>query len=47
VQIFEGQLRFGIYAAQHNTDCPSYFVMWRAEDFGLDWASAPDFEYEE
>ena len=43
VQIFEGELRFGIHAGQQNTDFPSYLAMWRkAEDLGLDWASVFD-----
>jgi len=43
MQIFEGQLRFGIHAGQQNTDFPSYLAMWRsAEDLGLDWASVFD-----
>jgi F420-dependent oxidoreductase-like protein len=43
VQIFEGQLRFGIQAGQQNTDFPSYLATWKkAEELGLDWASAFD-----
>jgi F420-dependent oxidoreductase-like protein len=43
VQIFDGELRFGIHAGQQHTDFPSYLAMWRtAEDLGLDWASVFD-----
>jgi len=43
VQIFDGRLRFGIQAGQQNTDFPSYLATWKkAEDLGLDWASAFD-----
>ncbi|HSL67811.1 MAG TPA: LLM class F420-dependent oxidoreductase [Actinomycetota bacterium] len=43
VQVFEGQLRFGIQAGQQNTDFPSYLATWKkAEDLGLDWASCFD-----
>lgn len=43
MQIFEGQLRFGIQAGQQNTDFPSYLATWKkAEELGLDWASAFD-----
>jgi F420-dependent oxidoreductase-like protein len=43
VQIFEGQLRFGIHSGQQNTDFPGYVDLWRAaEDAGLDWASVFD-----
>ena len=44
MQIFEGQLRFGIHAGQQNTDFPSYLAMWRkAEDLGLDDHFLPIF----
>ncbi len=43
MQIFDGQLRFGIHSGQQHTDFPSYLAMWRkAEDLGLDWASVFD-----
>jgi F420-dependent oxidoreductase-like protein len=43
VQIFQGQLRFGIHSGQQNTDFQSYLAMWRtAEELGLDWASVFD-----
>jgi F420-dependent oxidoreductase-like protein len=43
VQIFEGQLRFGIHSGQQNTDFPGYVDLWRnAEEIGLDWASVFD-----
>ncbi len=43
MQIFDGQLRFGIHAGQQNTDFQSYLAMWKsAEDLDLDWASVFD-----
>jgi F420-dependent oxidoreductase-like protein len=43
VQIFQGQLRFGIHSGQQNADFPHYLGLWRkAEEVGLDWASVFD-----
>jgi F420-dependent oxidoreductase-like protein len=43
MQIFEGQLRFGIHAGQQNADYESYAELWRTtESLGLDWASVFD-----
>ncbi len=43
MQIFAGQLRFGIHAGPQNATYPEYQEVWRtAEDAGLDWASVFD-----
>jgi hypothetical protein len=38
VQIFEGQLRFGVHAGQQNTDFPSYLAMRVVAVLGTDFA---------
>ncbi|MGH7859263.1 MAG: LLM class F420-dependent oxidoreductase, partial [Candidatus Binatia bacterium] len=43
MQIFEGQLRFGIHSGQQHTTLADYVNLWRrAEDLGYDWASVFD-----
>ncbi len=43
MQIFDGQLRFGIHSGPQHTDFPGYLALWRtAEEVGLDWASVFD-----
>jgi F420-dependent oxidoreductase-like protein len=43
VQIFEGQIRFGIHSGPQNTTFADYLALWRkAEEVGLDWASVFD-----
>jgi F420-dependent oxidoreductase-like protein len=43
MQIFEGQLRFGIHSGPQHTTFPDYLALWKsAEDLGLDWASVFD-----
>jgi F420-dependent oxidoreductase-like protein len=43
VQIFEGELRFGIHSGQQYSDFPAYLELWRAaERLGMDWASVFD-----
>jgi F420-dependent oxidoreductase-like protein len=43
MQIYDGQLRFGIHAGQQHTSFDDYLALWRlAEDAGLDWASVFD-----
>jgi F420-dependent oxidoreductase-like protein len=43
VQIFDGELRFGIHSGQQYTDYPGYLKLWKtAEDLGLDWVSVFD-----
>jgi F420-dependent oxidoreductase-like protein len=43
MQIFDGQLRFGIHAGQHHSTYSDYLDLWKtAEDLGLDWASVFD-----
>ncbi len=43
MQIFEGQLRFGIHSGPQYTDFPQYLELWQtAEALGLDWASVFD-----
>lgn len=43
MQVFEGQLQFGIHAGRQTTDFASYLAVWRkAGDLGLDGASVMD-----
>ncbi len=43
MQIFAGQLRFGIHAGPQYTTYPEYVSLWRlAEELGFDWASVFD-----
>jgi F420-dependent oxidoreductase-like protein len=43
MQIFDGELRFGIHSGQQYTDYPGYVDLWEtAEALGFDWASAFD-----
>lgn len=43
MQIFEGQIRFGIHAGQQHTTFDDYAELWRvAEELGFDWASVFD-----
>ena len=43
MQIFEGQIRFGIHAGQQNISFADYLDIWRtAEVLGYDWASVYD-----
>lgn len=43
MQIFEGQIRFGIHSGQQNTTFAEYLRVWqRAEELGYDWASCFD-----
>ena len=43
MQIFEGQIRFGIHSGQQNTTFDDYLGLWRkAEELGFDWASVFD-----
>lgn len=43
MQIFEGQIRFGIHSGQQNTTFDDYLTLWRAaEELGYDWASVFD-----
>lgn len=43
MQIFEGQIRFGIHAGQQHTTFDDYAELWKAaEDLGFDWASVFD-----
>ena len=43
MQIFQGQIRFGIHSGQQNTHFADYAELWRrAEDLGFDWASVFD-----
>jgi F420-dependent oxidoreductase-like protein len=43
VQIFEGQIRFGIHSGPQNTTFASYLQMWqKVEELGFDWASVFD-----
>ena len=43
MQIFEGQVRFGIHSGPQNTTFQEYLDLWRtAEDLGFDWASVFD-----
>jgi F420-dependent oxidoreductase-like protein len=43
MQIFDGQIRFGVHSGQQNTTFADYLHLWRtAEDLGYDWASVFD-----
>lgn len=43
MQIFEGQIRFGIHSGQQHATLADYLNLWRrAEDLGFDWASVFD-----
>jgi F420-dependent oxidoreductase-like protein len=43
VQIFEGQVRFGIHSGPQNTTFADYLALWRkVEELGFDWASVFD-----
>jgi F420-dependent oxidoreductase-like protein len=43
MQIFEGQIRFGIHSGPQNTTFADYLALWKkAEEVGLDWASVFD-----
>ena len=43
MQIFHGQVRFGIHAGQQHTTFSEYLKLWqRAESLGYDWASVFD-----
>jgi F420-dependent oxidoreductase-like protein len=43
MQIFEGQIRFGIHSGQQNSSYEDYQALWKmAEDLGYDWASVFD-----
>jgi F420-dependent oxidoreductase-like protein len=43
VQIFQGQVRFGIHSGPQNTTFADYLALWRTvEDVGFDWASVFD-----
>ncbi|MEE8370440.1 MAG: LLM class F420-dependent oxidoreductase [Dehalococcoidia bacterium] len=43
VQIFNGQIRFGIHSGPQNTTFADYLNLWRrVEDLGYDWASVFD-----
>src|SRR5690349_6949991 len=43
MQIFDGQIRFGIHAGPQHTTFQDYLALWRAaEDLGYDWASVFD-----
>ena len=43
VQIFDGQIRFGIHSGPQNTTFAEYLSLWRqAEELGYDWASVFD-----
>lgn len=43
MQIFDGQIRFGVHSGQQNTSYEDYVNLWRsAEDLGYDWASVFD-----
>lgn len=43
MQIFDGQIRFGIHSGQQNTTYDDYVYLWKkAEELGYDWASIFD-----
>jgi F420-dependent oxidoreductase-like protein len=43
MQIFDGQIRFGIHSGQQHSPLADYLNLWRrAEDLGYDWASVFD-----
>ena len=43
VQIFDGEIRFGIHSGQQNTTYADYLELWqRVEALGYDWASCFD-----
>jgi F420-dependent oxidoreductase-like protein len=43
MQIFEGEIRFGIHSGQQHTTFPDYLHLWqRAEELGYEWASCFD-----
>jgi F420-dependent oxidoreductase-like protein len=43
MQLFQGQVRFGIHSGPQNTTFADYLALWRtAEDLGFDWASVFD-----
>ena len=43
MQIFQGQIRFGIHSGQQNISFADYLDLWKtAEDLGYDWASVYD-----
>lgn len=43
MQLFEGQLRFGLHSGQQYSDYAGYLELWQtAESLGLDWASVFD-----
>ena len=43
MQIFEGQIRFGIHSGQQATTFDEYLMLWkRVEEMGYDWASTFD-----
>ena len=43
MQIFDGEIRFGIHAGPQHTSYADYAALWRAaEDLGYDWASVFD-----
>jgi alkanesulfonate monooxygenase SsuD/methylene tetrahydromethanopterin reductase-like flavin-dependent oxidoreductase (luciferase family) len=43
MQIFEGQIRFGIHSGPQNTTFEQYLELWKsAEALGFDWASVFD-----
>ncbi len=43
MQIFEGQIRFGIHSGPQNTTFAGYLQMWKkVEELGFDWASVFD-----
>lgn len=43
MQIFQGQVRFGIHSGQQNSSYADYLDLWRSvEELGFDWASVFD-----
>ncbi len=43
MQIFDGQIRFGIHSGPQHTNFADYLDLWKtAEDLGFDWASVFD-----
>jgi F420-dependent oxidoreductase-like protein len=43
MQLFQGQIRFGIHSGQQNASFSEYLALWqKAEQLGLDWASVFD-----
>lgn len=43
MQVFDGEIRFGVHSGQQDTTLEAYLHLWRAaEDLGFDWASVFD-----